>query len=66
MDDFNQATETLLGSAKGRLAIAEAAIKLGIATDKQQLAFLFFTDPDFARAISDKVWAASQKLAATA
>ena len=43
------------------LALAEAALKLGVATDKQRLAFLFFTDPDFARVVSDKVWAASQK-----
>ena len=64
-EDFNRATETLLGSAKGRLAVAKAAIKFGIATDEQKLAYLFFSDPDFAREVSDKVWAASQQRAAT-
>ena len=63
-DEFNRAIETLQGSPKGRLALVEMAIKFGIATDKQRLAFLFFTNPDFAREVSDKVWAASQKLAA--
>ena len=64
-EEFNQAIETLLGSTKGRLALVELAIKFDIATDKQDLAFKFFTNPDFARYVSDRVWAASQKLAAS-
>ena len=60
--EFDKAIDTLLGSAKGRELFVIMAGSLGLfdGHDMGKLAFLFFTDPDFARKVSDKVWTASQ------
>ena len=59
--EFDAAIQVLLDSAEGRKALAEKVHKMGLVkTDKQKLAFLFFTDPKFAKEISDRVWKAGQ------
>ena len=62
--EFDKAIDTLLGSAEGRKKLAIKAGDLGLleGLDRSKLAYLFFTDIDFARAFSDKVWAFSQPM----
>ena len=61
--EFDKAIDTLLGSAVGRKKLVIKAEELGLleGNDRARLAFEFFTNPDFARAVSDKVWAAGQQ-----
>ena len=58
--EFDEAIDKLLGSTAGRRQILTKAMQLGLLNDHDlgKLAYLFFTDPDFARALSDKIWAA--------
>ena len=61
--EFDKAIDTLLGSAVGRKKLAIKAGDLGLLEghDRAKLAYLFFTNPEFAREVSDKVWAEGQK-----